>query len=154
MSHTDTLRMPEHRVPDQEPQPDGADLYSHDEGILCRAGRVAGYAHMLPDGRLHCNRCGWVTPESVITAYSPDTDSTYLTWEDLVAAEALGWVVVGTSDRPNTVPVVVGLFDTQADARRARVRLRRRWQREENEKNVGTHTISTVVRPLWKENRK
>lgn len=152
MSHTDTLRMPEHVVP--EPHPDTHDLYHAHKGIICRASRVPGYAHMNPDGTLHCNRCGWVTPESVITAYSPDTDSTYLTWDDLVAAEANGWVVVGTSDRPNTVPVVVGPFDTKDDARRARVRLRRRWQREENDKNVGQYTISTVVRPLWKENRK
>ena len=102
MSTTDTLRMPEHIVP--EPHPDTQDLYHAHKGIICRASRVPGYTHMNPDGTLHCNRCGWVTPESVITAYSPDTDSTYLTWDDLVAAEANGWVVVGMGDPPSTVP--------------------------------------------------
>lgn len=121
---------------------------------LCRGGQVAGYAHMNPDGTLHCNRCGWVTPEPVITAYSPDTDKTYLTWDDLVLAEANGYVVVGTCSRPGTVPVVVGPWDPtpegKEEARKAQTRLRRKWRREEQREHGDGHTISTFVRVLWR----
>lgn len=39
-----TETMPPHRV----------------EGYDCRGASVPGYVHHLPDGRLHCNRCGYV----------------------------------------------------------------------------------------------
>lgn len=142
MNHTDTLRMPEHVIDD-------------DFAVPCRGGQVPGYAHMNPDGTLHCNRCGWVTPEPVITAYSPDTDRTYLTWDELVTAESNGVVVVGTCSRPGTVPVVVGPFPNREEARKAQARLRRRWRAEENRIMGGQPgKITTYVRPLWKENRK
>jgi len=143
MSHIDTLRMPEHEVA-QGPH----------SGLLCRGGVKPGYAQMYADGTLHCTRCGWVTPEPVVTAYSPETDSTYLSWDELVAAESNGWVVVGMSDRPNTVSQVVGPFEERGECEKARNRLRRKWQREENELAPGKYKITTSVRPLWKENRR
>lgn len=143
MSDTSLLKMPEHN------------WVTHEEGgrpaNTCRASRVPGYALEMPDGRLHCNRCGWVTPEPVITYYSPDTDKTYLTSEDLTSAEANGWVVVGTSTRPGTVPVVTGPYEDHAEAVRARARLARKWRKQEARDHGDGFKIKTYLRPLWKE---
>jgi hypothetical protein len=144
MSDLTLLRMPEHHVPDVQGQ------------TLCRASRVPGYAHMMDDekfGHLHCNRCGYVTPEQVVLTYSPSTDRHYLTWDDLTSAEANGYVVIGTSTRRNTVPVVVGPFDTKDEAKRAAARLRRKWKREEDREHGPGYSISAWVRPLWKDER-
>lgn len=145
MSDLSTLRMPPHTVEwtvGGTPQ----DPYN------CKAGREPGYAHMNPDGTLHCNACGWVTDEPVVTSYSPDTDKTYLTWDELIAAESNGYVVVGTSERPGTVPVVIGPWPAseagKQEARKAQARLRPRWRREE-----APHKMHTYVRVLWKEGR-
>lgn len=136
---TDTLRMPEHNVVELG------------RSLPCRGGRVAGYAHVNSNGTLHCNRCGWVTPEPVVTAYSEDTGSVYLNWDELVAEEASGYVVVGTSERPGTVPVVVGLWPPseagKREARKAQARLRRKWAKEEAQNGSKIHTH---VRVLWK----
>ena len=158
MEHkTDRLRMPEHGPGDGVPNADTRDLWMNGKGVICRASTEPGYALMMDApgyfGHLHCNRCGFVTPEQVVLTYSPDTGHHYLTWEDLIAAEANGWVVIGTSSRRDTVPVVVGPFDTQEDARKARTRLRRKWQREERLEHGSDVKITTHVRVLWKENR-
>lgn len=146
MSTADTLRMPEHVVP--EPNEDAQDRFHAHKGILCRAGFEPGYAHMNPDGTLHCNRCGWVTPEPVVTAYNPDTDHTFLTWEELVEKESNGYVVVGVSERPGTVPMVLGPWPgTEAgkkEARNAQTRLRKKGRREE-----APYQIRTYIRVLW-----
>lgn len=146
----ETLRMPEHVVP--EPNGDAQDRFHAHKGVLCRAGFEPGYAHMNPDGTLHCNRCGWVTPEPVVTAYSDATDNTYLTWGELIATESNGYVVVGTSERPGTVMVVIGPWPAseagKREARRAQARLRSKWKREET-----PHKTHTKVRVLWKDER-
>jgi hypothetical protein len=139
---SDTLRMPEHRL--SSPNADGGDLYGHKEGIICRASRVPGYAHQNPDGTLHCNRCGWTTPKPVVTTYSDKTGSTYLTWEDYVAAETNGYVVVLVTSRSGTAPAVVGPWPTQPEARKAQARLRSKFKREEGPH----HTVKTYVRVL------
>lgn len=41
--------MPQHRI------------YGEDDEPVCRASYVSGYVHVLPNGDLHCNRCGWVS---------------------------------------------------------------------------------------------
>lgn len=82
-------------------------------------------------------------------AYSTETGITYDSWDDLLAAETSGYVVVLVSERPKTAPMVVGPFSTQVDARRAQIRLQRRGKREEAPYNVRTH-----VRPLWRDDRK
>lgn len=91
---------------------------------------------------------------SDLPAYSTDTDTDYASWDDLVAAEANGYVVVGLSTRPNTAPIVVGPFATKAEADRARARLFRKWKIEEAKYHSGDWKVSSSVRVLWKDNRK
>lgn len=143
------LRMPEHGV--HVPDADLSDFWHNEKGIICRASKIPGYALVQPDGHLHCNRCGWVTPEKVVLTYSPETDRHYLTWDEYVAAETNGYVVIGTSTRPNTAPVVVGPYDTQAEARKAQARWRGKWQREERRDHGDGIKISTCVRILHRE---
>lgn len=119
----------------------------------CKGTIEPGWAHMNPDGTLHCNSCGWVSGE-VITAYSPSTDKTYLTWDDLVQAEANGYVVVSLSSRKGTAPAVAGPWDPtpegKAEARKAQARLRRQWNAEERRDHGDGHKISTYVRIMWR----
>jgi hypothetical protein len=98
---------------------------------VCRASTEPGYAHRLGGGRLHCNFCGWTTPTPVVCTHSEETGNVYLTWEEYVAAETNGYVVVVITERPNTAPVVWGPFTDHDDAVRARKRLRRTIAREE-----------------------
>lgn len=129
-----TLRMPEHNWATYDVR--GREANS------CKGGRVPGYAHENPDGTLHCNRCGWVTPEPVVTAFNPDTNHTFLTWEELVEQESNGYVVVGVSQRPGTVPMVIGPYPgTEAgkqEARKAQGRLRTKGRREEHPYKIKT----------------
>lgn len=134
MSDLSTLRMPEHEWSEW--------------AVACKGSTTAGYAHQNPDGTLHCNRCGWVTPEPVITTYSPDSGKVYLTWEEYVQAETNGYVVIGQSSRPGTAPVVVGPFETQEEAEKARSRYRGRWQREERRDHGPGIKITTKIRIL------
>jgi hypothetical protein len=115
---------------------------------VCRASIEPGYAHQLPDGRLHCNRCGWTTPTPVVCTRSEETGNVYLTWEEYVAAETNGYVVVVTTSRPNTAPAVWGPYPTGDDARRARARHRRAVQRQEEREHGPGHKISTCIRVL------
>jgi hypothetical protein len=141
-----TLLMPEHKIADTE----GSSIPSHLKDYICKASREPGYAHMNSDGTLYCNSCGWVTPEPVVTAYSPESGNTYLTWEELVEAEANGYVVVGLSDRPGTAPGVIGPWPpTEAgkrEARNAQARLRAKWKRED-----APAKVRTFIRLLWPE---
>lgn len=87
-----------------------------------------------------------------LSAYSPDTGNYYNSWDELVEAETNGYVVVGLPTRPGAVPVVVGPYPTQTEARKAQARLRAKWRKEEAQQH-GTHKISTYVRHLWKDAR-
>ena len=82
-------------------------------------------------------------------AYSVETDTYYPSWEALVAAEANGYVIVSVSERPKTVPYVVGPFEDHAEAKRVRVRYHNSAKRAE-----APHKVHTYVRTLWKDNRK
>ena len=89
-----------------------------------------------------------------ISAYSQYTGLSYPNWAALVEAEANGYVVVGTIIRSwgqeqRVVPVVCGPFTTEAEAKRARVRLRNKWKRDSEVDD----TFMVHVRPLWKEQR-
>lgn len=86
--------------------------------------------------------------EVTTEVYSAETQIRYDSWDDLVAAEGNGYVVVGVTDRPNTVPVVVGPYPDEQEAQKARVRLRRKWKKEEAELGF---TARTHVRVCWKE---
>ena len=84
-------------------------------------------------------------------AHSNESGRTYDSWEDLIAAEANGYVVVGINNaghKRGPVPVVYGPYPTKAEADRARIRLRRQLQQDES---VNPNNLSTWVRPLWKE---
>lgn len=137
MSDLSTLRMPDHNVPDED--------------VACRGAVEPGYAHMLPGGHLHCNRCGWVTPESVVTTWSPETNKTYLTWPEYVAAETNGYVIVTTTSRRNTHPAVHGPYLDHDDAKRAQARIRRRSKKEEDRDHGPGHTVRAFIRVLNRE---
>lgn len=81
--------------------------------------------------------------------YSENTGKIYPNYEALVEAEGHGWVVVLISDRPGTVPWVVGLYPTQAEATKAQARCRKRAQKEESME--GDYKVRSSVRVLWKE---
>jgi hypothetical protein len=78
--------------------------------------------------------------------YSEDTDRTYRNFDALVEAEAHGYTVVLTSARKGTVPWVVGLHASKAEADKARIRARRKAVRAEH-----PHKVTTHVRVVWKE---
>lgn len=142
MTDDSRLRMPEHTV--AAPNEDGTDGYKHGDppSYICRASRVGGYALVRPDGKLHCNRCGWVTPEPVVLAWHNDRH--YLTWDELVEAEANGYVVVSTSTRPGTVPAVNGPYKTEREAKTAQRRVRNQAKKHES-----PHKVRTYIRVLW-----
>jgi hypothetical protein len=81
-----------------------------------------------------------------VSAYSEHTGRSYPTWDELVVAETNGFSIVSVSDRPGTVPAVYGPYNNREEARKARVRLHRRFKREES-----PHTVHTYVRHIWKE---
>lgn len=143
--------MPEHKISDAE----GSSIPSFLKDNICKGSKETGWVLMQPDGTLHCNNCGWVTPEPVITAYSSDTDRTYLTWDELVHAESNGYVVVGTVSRPNTVPAVYGPWEAspagKEEARKAQARLRNRWKREERLNHGPGVKVTVLVRVLWED---
>ena len=85
-------------------------------------------------------------------AYSQDSGKTYPSWDDLVAAESNGWVVVAIiSNRKTTWPWVSGPYQTKREAYNACARLRTRMKKEEAD--YPDHTYSLSVRPAWKDQR-
>lgn len=81
-----------------------------------------------------------------IEAYSVDTDTHYRSWDELVAAETNGYVVVGVSERLHSVPVVIGPYALKSEAQRKQASLRGKWRREE-----APHSVHVYVRLLWKD---
>lgn len=103
--------------------------------------------HQKTDCSPLLNGCSRLTVKrEEISAYSENTGKTYDNWDALVAAEANGYVVVLTSTRTDTVPWVVGPYVSKQEATKARVRLRRRAQKEE-----AGYQVRTLIRVLWKE---
>lgn len=91
-----------------------------------------------------------------IGAYSPGTDMHYDSWDDLVAAEANGVLVIMLVTGPvgkkmKTWPWVHGPYQDNADAKRARARLQRRMKRETAD--YPHHTYQFFIRPAWKDSR-
>ena len=84
-------------------------------------------------------------------AYSPETNTTYPSWEALVEDEANGWVAVAVvSNGRQTWPWVVGPFPTKREANNARVRLRRESKRKSLSPK---YSASFFVRPAWRDPR-
>lgn len=87
-----------------------------------------------------------------LPAHSDTTDTDYACWDNLVEAEANGYVLVGTSTRPSTSPIVIGPFETKKEANEARPRYYQKWKRQEA--RYGSFKVSTSIRVLWKDIRK
>lgn len=86
-----------------------------------------------------------------MSAYSDRTNRSYPSWDDLVAAESNGYVVVLNTVRANTVPAVYGPYADKGQARSARTRLRRDAVREEAEYGVDKAEVRSWIRVLWKD---
>lgn len=64
-------------------------------------------------------------------AYSVETGKTYPTWDDLVAAEGNGYVVIVTHNQ-FPAPAVYGPFPTKREATNAKLRAKTKLKREYN----------------------
>jgi len=74
----------------------------------------------------------------------------YDSWDELVAAEASGYVVVAVIDNgKQTWPWVVGPYVRKHEANLARARLRRRLKKETDWRPAFTFRL--FIRPAWKE---
>lgn len=100
------------------------------------------------------------TKDSNTTAYDPISGRKYASWEDLVDDQAVGYVVILTSDRPNTGALVYGPYtpatyggwaEAKAAAEKARVRLRQKTMRYERQAHGTGIKISSSVRYQWKD---
>jgi hypothetical protein len=94
------------------------------------------------------------------TAYSPDADTRYDSWDDLVDAEANGWAVVVMmretslrSGRDRYYSRAVGPFADKRLALNKASSLRARWRRETHQNLLpdNRELLSVNVEPLWKE---
>lgn len=83
-----------------------------------------------------------------IGAYSPTTDTHYDSWEDLVTAEADGYVVIITASDPETKEVqfsnIGGRRPTKSKAQYLARKLRNM------DRDQYPYTYKFFVRPLWK----
>lgn len=82
------------------------------------------------------------------------TGQTYDSWDDLVAAEANGWVVVSVLrrkglTRERTFARTVGPYENKVAARNRAATLRAKWRRELVD-DPTTELLSVNVEPLWK----
>jgi len=78
----------------------------------------------------------------------------YNTFDDMVYAEANGWVVVAILRKGvNTWPWVVGPFTDKPDAQRACGRLRTKLKREQFDHPNEDIVFNLFVRPAWKDER-
>lgn len=89
--------------------------------------------------------------DSNIEAFNPISGRRYPSWDALVAAESEGWVVVITSTRPNTNPVVYGPFADKALATKSRARLRARYVVSERQEHGAKFKIASRIVLLWKD---
>ena len=87
--------------------------------------------------------------------YSERTGKTYASWDDLVASEASGYVVVGVlaktgkkSGKLNVYPRVTGPYETRKKALSAAAYRRRCWKK----RLAGNPEVSLLgvhVEPVW-----
>lgn len=91
-------------------------------------------------------------------AYSARTDTTYESWDDLIEAEADGYVVVSVFERTSksgrTRPIarVLGRYTTRERAQTVAAYRRRGWNkllREPGYENV--RLLGVLIEPIWKE---
>lgn len=86
-------------------------------------------------------------------AYSSDTNTHYKTWDDLVAAEAEGYLVIAiVSSEKQSWPWVQGPYPDKREANNARARARNKFKKDTSMPwaPYPELTASFFVRPLWK----
>lgn len=82
--------------------------------------------------------------------YSEKTDRSYATKEELVAAEAHGWVVLAFHRVTGNVGTW-GIWPTKREAVNAMNRLKTATRKEDEYKNRDSSEYVWRVRPLWME---
>lgn len=80
------------------------------------------------------------------SVFNPMTVANYKDHDAMVAIESNGFVVVLTSARPATLPVVFGPFTDKVEATNARARIRNRLVQVER-----PYKVSSMIRPCWKD---
>lgn len=86
-------------------------------------------------------------------AHSETTGKDYPSWDALVQAEANGWMVIAIiKDSKQEWPWLVGPFDTKKAASNARVKHRKRFEKQMREWPENK-SARFFVRPAWKDNR-
>jgi len=98
--------------------------------------------------------------DSNVQAYDPISGRRYNSWDDLVTDLAVGYVVILTSNRPNTGALVYGPYTPEqfgswdkakAAAEKARSRLRQRVVYQERRNHGKDIKVSSTVRYQWKD---
>jgi hypothetical protein len=88
-----------------------------------------------------------------IGAYSESTNTHYDSWDDLVAAEANGYIVTAVLHRgKQTWTWSIGPYDDQRLANNAKQRLKTRIKKE-RDSHPDTELVVITIRPLWKDPR-
>lgn len=85
-----------------------------------------------------------------VEAYSDTTGATYPTWEDLIAAEANGYLVTCLITDKGTWPTSWGPFPTKAEAERVRNNKRNKFKRDQKKGRYSGQTYQFFVKPAWK----
>jgi hypothetical protein len=92
-------------------------------------------------------------------ANSTQTDITYDSWDDLVAAEANGYSVLvmmqrtsATSSRTQSYARVIGPFSDKQKARIRAAAVRRAWRRSSSD-NPEVVLLGVSVEPIWSDVR-
>lgn len=87
-------------------------------------------------------------------AYSASTQREYESWEDLVAAESNGYMVVAIITKgKQSWPWSIGPFTDRHEAVKARNRLRTRMKRENAQPWYADRSFNLFIRPAWKDVR-
>lgn len=88
-----------------------------------------------------------------IQAHSDTTGKTYENWDQLIEAEANGWlmVVIITNTKSGQVwPWIVGPMTTRKEAERKRANTRTKWKRDQDNGRYLHLSYQFFVRPAWK----
>jgi hypothetical protein len=91
--------------------------------------------------------------DSNVPAYNPISGRHYTSWEELVAAESTGLVIVITSSRPNTNPAVYGPFTDKVEALKIRVSVRNKYARDERMRYGSDIKVTSRLVLAWKDPR-
>lgn len=87
----------------------------------------------------------------MVGIYSDDTDTSYESWEDLVAAEANGWAVIAVSQKQckkqlRTAAAAYGPYESQEEAKAMAAKIRRELKKDTSS---GYTIATTTISPIW-----